>query len=206
MSAREENLSLWICGHSTLTGTQNLWMSDAAYRLALDTMDPYQSQLDTLAFRKVRETECTWDFKDSEDADVCNYLPAGGFSYAKFLSTYKGMFAREKIFPYEYVDTRHWLVIKQKFETCFPLVQVSRKCLRVQPWITTGLKLSIRQSHRLYRKTLQESCPHMISEYKKYIRVLLRNCLKLPNKIISVNCMIKIYSQPIIHKKTWVTQ
>ena len=69
-------------------------------------------------------------------------------------------------------------VIKQKFETCFPLVRVLRKRLKERPWITTGLKLSIKQSHRLYRNTMQDSCPRMISKYKQY-KALLRNCLKV---------------------------
>ena len=41
-----------------------------AFRLVLDTMDPYQSKLDTLAFRQGREIECTWDLEDSEDAEI----------------------------------------------------------------------------------------------------------------------------------------
>ena len=73
--------------------------------------------------------------------------------------------------------SRFITVVKQKFETCFPLVRVSMKRIKDRPWITTGLKLSIKKSHRLYRNTLQDSCPQMISKYKKY-KALLRNCLK----------------------------
>ena len=38
--------------------------------------------------------------------DVCNYLPAGGFSYAKYLRTYVGPACQggKSFFPYEYVD------------------------------------------------------------------------------------------------------
>ena len=38
--------------------------------------------------------------------DVCNYLPAGGFSYAKYLRTYGGIDCQggKSFFPYEYVD------------------------------------------------------------------------------------------------------
>ena len=35
-------------------------------------------------------------------------------------------------------------VIKHKFEACFPLVRVSRKRLKDRPWITAGLKSSIK--------------------------------------------------------------
>ena len=73
--------------------------------------------------------------------------------------------------------SRFITVVKQKFETCFPLVRVSRKRIKDWTWISTGLKLSIKQSHRLYRKTLQDSCPYTISKYEKY-KALLRNCLK----------------------------
>ena len=40
--------------------------------------------------------------------------------------------------------SRFITVVKQKFETCFPLVRVSRKRIKDRPWITTGLKLSIK--------------------------------------------------------------
>ena len=53
--------------------------------------------------------------------------------------------------------SRFITVVKRKFETCFPLVRVSRKRIKDRPWITTGLKLSIKQSHRLYRNALQDS-------------------------------------------------
>ena len=69
-------------------------------------------------------------------------------------------------------------VIKHNFETCFPLVRVSRKRLKDRPWKTTGPKLSIKQSHWVYRNTLQDSCPRMIMKYKKY-KALLRNCPKV---------------------------
>ena len=63
-------------------------------------------------------------------------------------------------------------VIEQKFETCFPMIRVSRKRLKDRPWITAGLKPSIKKSHRLYRTTLQDSCHHMKSKYKKYRAIL----------------------------------
>ena len=69
-------------------------------------------------------------------------------------------------------------VIKHKFETCFPPVRVSRKRLKDRPWITAGLKSSINKSHRLYRDTLYDNCPHRISKYKKY-KAILRNSLKV---------------------------
>ena len=44
-----------------------LWdMSDAAYRLMQEAMDPYYSQLDDLIFRHGKETECTWDLEEAE--------------------------------------------------------------------------------------------------------------------------------------------
>ena len=74
--------------------------------------------------------------------------------------------------------TKFITVIKQKFETCFPMIRVSRKRLKDRPWITVGLKSSINKSHRLYRTTLQDSCHHMKSKYKRY-KAILRNCLKV---------------------------
>ena len=49
-----------------------LWdMSDAAYCLTWDTMDPYWSQLDDLSFCNGMETECTWDLEDAETEAGC---------------------------------------------------------------------------------------------------------------------------------------
>ena len=52
------------------------------------------------------------------------------------------------------------------------------KRLKDRPWITARLKWSIKKSHRLYRNTLYNKCPHMISKYKKY-KAILSNCLKV---------------------------
>ena len=38
------------------------------------------------------------------------------------------------------------------------MIRVSRKRIKDRPWITAGLKSSIKKSHRLYRTTLQNSC------------------------------------------------
>ena len=44
-----------------------LWdMSDAAYCLMWDTMDPYWTQLNDQGFSHGMETECTWDLEDAE--------------------------------------------------------------------------------------------------------------------------------------------
>ena len=49
-----------------------LWdMSDAAYCLMQEAMDPYCSQLDDLSFCNVKETECTWDLEDAETEAGC---------------------------------------------------------------------------------------------------------------------------------------
>ena len=81
-------------------------------------------------------------------------------------------------------------VIQRKFETCFPLVRISRKRLKVRPWIAAELKLSIKQSHRLYCNTLQNSCPRMMSKYKKY-KAILRNCLK----VVELNCHCQLFDE-----------
>ena len=68
-------------------------------------------------------------------------------------------------------------IIRNKFETHFPQVQVSRKRMNDKPWITKGLKHSIRQNHRLYKSTLRTGDFLTKSKYKKYNSVL-KKCLK----------------------------
>ena len=68
--------------------------------------------------------------------------------------------------------------VKQKYESSFPLIQISRKRLKDKPWITKGLKISIKNNHRLYRRSLRENDSLTNTRYKKY-KNELRKCLKI---------------------------
>ena len=68
--------------------------------------------------------------------------------------------------------------VKQKYESCFPLIQISRKILKDKPCITKGLKISIKNNHRLYRRSLRENDLLTNTRYKKY-KSELRKCLKI---------------------------
>ena len=68
--------------------------------------------------------------------------------------------------------------VKQKYESYFPLIQISRKRLKDKPGITKGLKISIKNNHRLYRRYLRENESLTNIRYKKY-KNELRKCLKI---------------------------
>ena len=77
-----------------------LWdMSDTAYRLMREAMDPYCSQLDDLSFCHDKETECTWDLEEAET------------EVGRMLSSSPGTRAL----------TRGWLSLEQWMQ-CMPLV------------------------------------------------------------------------------------
>ena len=67
--------------------------------------------------------------------------------------------------------------IRHFYEKSFPLVYVSRKRLKDKPWISKGLRISIRKSHRLYRLSISNVNPLNTDKYKVY-KHALRKCLK----------------------------
>ena len=56
--------------------------------------------------------------------------------------------------------------ITDKFERCFPLVNVSRRRLKDEPWVTKSIRNSIKKSHRLYRSSIGNSSQEHITKYK----------------------------------------
>ena len=67
--------------------------------------------------------------------------------------------------------------IKVIFDNTFPVVQLSRKRARDKPWVTTGIKRSIRNKHKLYKKFIRNSSIVNETVYKRY-KVILNRCLK----------------------------
>ena len=70
-----------------------------------------------------------------------------------------------------FVNTVHRI-----FEQSFPLVKLSRQRIKDKPWITKGLKISIKHNNRLYRSQLIRLGRQRL-EYNTY-KNLLRRCLK----------------------------
>ena len=64
--------------------------------------------------------------------------------------------------------------VKLLFDSSFPIVRVSRKRSHDRPWISSGLKISIKRNHKLYRDSLIGS-QHVISKYKSYNKILRRS-------------------------------
>ena len=67
--------------------------------------------------------------------------------------------------------------MKYIFETSFPLVRVSRKRLRDKPWITKGLKISIKRNHKYYRNFINHPNSASEAKYSKFNKIL-RKCLR----------------------------
>ena len=70
-----------------------------------------------------------------------------------------------------FVNTVHRI-----FEQLFPLVQLSRQRIKDKPWITKGLKISIKHKNRLYKSQLLRLGRQRL-EYNT-CKNLLRRCLK----------------------------
>ena len=67
--------------------------------------------------------------------------------------------------------------LEKQFNYNFPLRTLSRKRQRDKPWITPGLKISIRHKNRLYRKSIQKPSPSIYSRYLTY-KYIVDKCIK----------------------------
>ena len=67
--------------------------------------------------------------------------------------------------------------VKYHYDQSFPLVKVSRKRMKDKPWVSKGIKISIKQNHRLYRASLRSNNTSAVVKYKRYNNVL-RRCIK----------------------------
>ena len=67
--------------------------------------------------------------------------------------------------------------VKHIFNDSFPVVKVSRKRQKDKPWVTKGIKTSIKTKHRLYRISLKSESIYCTRKYKRYRNILCK-CLK----------------------------
>ena len=67
--------------------------------------------------------------------------------------------------------------VKYHYDQSFPLVKVSRKRMKDKPWVSKGIKISIKQNHWLYRASLRSNNASAVVKYKRYDDVL-RRCIK----------------------------
>ena len=58
-------------------------------------------------------------------------------------------------------------IVLRFYETSFPLVKVSRKRLKDKPWLTLGLKISIKTKNKMYRLSLKKPGAEYVERYKK---------------------------------------
>ena len=66
--------------------------------------------------------------------------------------------------------------VKRIFNDSFPVVKVSRKRQKDKPWITKGLKTSVKNKNRLYKISIKHPSAHHRLKYKTYKKVL-HKCL-----------------------------
>ena len=67
--------------------------------------------------------------------------------------------------------------ITKAYNKSFPIVKLSRKGAKDKPWITLGLKSSIKNKHILYRRSLLDKSDKSHMEYKTYnnkLRTIIR--------------------------------
>ena len=67
-------------------------------------------------------------------------------------------------------------LIYNKLQQRFPLVWLSHKRAKDRPWITEGLKISIKENPHLYRSSLRNNDPNVKLKYTCY-KNLLRTCI-----------------------------
>ena len=81
-----------------------------------------------------------------------------------------------------YSDREDWYQLfrnrlKQIFEQSFPWVRLSRKRMKHKPWITLGLKKSIKKKNYLYKIMIQNRTTDNVEKYTHY-KNILTSCLK----------------------------
>ena len=67
--------------------------------------------------------------------------------------------------------------IRQIFNRSFPYKQLSRKRAKDKPWITKGLKVSIKEKNRLYKKSILKPSEAIEKRYHEY-KIKVEKCLK----------------------------
>lgn len=67
--------------------------------------------------------------------------------------------------------------IKSLYSRCFPLKRQSRARQKDKPWITKGLKISIKYKNRLYKKSIVKPTDHIRARYSQY-NLTLKKCIK----------------------------
>ena len=90
----------------------------------------------------------------------------------------------EEILNFDDVDTqyeRFYNILGTSFNQAFPLVKISRARIKDKPWITAGLRKSIRKKNMLYRKSITRPSEINTLSYKKY-KLILDKCLRYAEK------------------------
>ena len=100
--------------------------------------------------------------------------------------------------------------VHQIFKQLFPLVQLSRQRLKEKPWITKGLKISIKHKNRLYKSQLlrpgQQQLVNIIDikifsakAWRKRRQIITRRFLIVTKSVYNIWKTLN----PIINPKAW---
>ena len=73
---------------------------------------------------------------------------------------------------YEFINR-----LTEIYNNSFPLRKLSRKRAKDKPWITKGLKISVKHKNRLYKKAITSKSDHIYCRYLEY-KIRLTKCIK----------------------------
>ena len=86
--------------------------------------------------------------------------------------------------------------LSNAYSRSFPYVRLSRKRAKDKPWVTTCLKRSINEKHKLFKKYLINRTPENEANYRNYsnkLRTIIRKA--------EINYYRKIFDQKENNKK-----
>ena len=76
-------------------------------------------------------------------------------------------------------------IFKSIYDESFPVIKTKRKYRNRPPWLTAGLKESIKRKNKLHRISLKFPTSYNNTVYREY-RNKLKTLLKMKKKVLSI--------------------
>ena len=95
------------------------------------------------------------------------------------LTKFRANLARDWSILDEYVTCEsyfsHFLsIFKSVYDKSFPIIRVKKQYRNRLPWLTTGLKESIKRKNKLYQLSLRHPTVYNVTQYKRYRNMLTK--------------------------------
>ena len=144
----------WECGRTLVP---NVIVSSECYAHSPLTMESPEAPL----WHSSRVNSWWREARTSVWLHSCR--PTGPISGVTYTTDWEQQFASNG-------DLYSWFIERLNilYNECFPLRQVSRKRQRDQPWITKGLKISIKYKNKFYKTALTKSPEYIYARYMHY--------------------------------------